>query len=62
MIRNPNFKMITSAARRLGTGLCAVQGLSIRFTCYRLTRAATGDYTRGVIWCRKSDENEGIET
>ena len=65
MIRNPNFKMITSAARRLaGTdtnGLSAVQGSSIRFTYFRLTRAATGGYMREVCLRRTSGENEGNE-
>ena len=66
MVRNPNIKMITSesAARRLGTGangLSAVQGLSIRLKCYRLTRAATGGYMREVFLRRYSGENEGIE-
>ena len=64
MIRKPNFNIIISAARRLGTGaneLSAVQGSSIRFTCYRLTRAATGGYMREVFLRRNSGENEGIE-
>ena len=64
MIRNPNFKMITSAARRLGTvanGRSAVQGLSTRLTCYRLTPAVTGGCMREVILRRNSGENEGIE-
>ena len=61
MIRDPNFKMITFEARRLVTcanGLSAVQGLSIRFTCYRLTPAATGGYMRKMCLRRNSDKNE----
>ena len=64
MIRNPNFEMITFAARRLGTvahGLSAAQGLYIWFTCYRLTPAATGGYMREAFLRRNSGENEGIE-
>ena len=66
MIRNPNFKMMTPgpAARRLGTGsneLSAVQGLSTRFTCYGLTRAATVRYMPEVCLRRNFGENEGIE-
>ena len=64
MIRNPIFKMITSAARQLGNvahGLSAAQGLSIWFICYRLTPAATGGYMRDVTLRRNSNENEGIE-
>ena len=36
MVRTPNFKVITLAARRLGTvanGLYTVQGLSTRVIC-----------------------------
>ena len=64
MARKPNCKIFNSPARRLGTGangLSAVQGLSIRFTCYRLTRAATGGYMREVFLRPNSGENEGIE-
>ena len=46
MARTPNFKMITSAVRRLGTdanGLSAVQGMSTRVICYRLVPTATVD-------------------
>ena len=44
MARIPNFKVIGSAARRLGTdanGLSAVQGWSTRVTFYRWMLAAT---------------------
>ena len=64
MARNPNFKMITSAAPRLGTGasgLSAAQGLSVRVTCSRLTPAATGGYMREVFLRRNAGEDEGIE-
>ena len=46
MARTPNFKMIISATRRLGTdanGLSTVQGLSTRVKYYRLVPAAKGD-------------------
>ena len=64
MTRIPNFKMITSAARRLGSGtngLSAVQGWSIRVICYRLMPAATGGYMREVFLRQNSGENEVIE-